>query len=121
MNNKILGTAFENRMCDELADAGYWVHFITPDKRGSQPFDIIAVKDNVPVAIDCKTSVKKIFPITRLEDNQRLAFDKWVRCGNQFATVAVEYKDQIFWIPYITLKEVKKINLEDSDAVYRWK
>ena len=45
MNNKIIGTAFEKEMCELLANRGYWVHFITPDNRGAQPFDIIAVKD----------------------------------------------------------------------------
>ena len=56
MNNKRRGTEFERQMCDILAKKGYWVHFIVPDARGAQPFDIIACRDGRPVAIDCKTS-----------------------------------------------------------------
>ena len=122
MNNILLGNAFEAEMCKELADAGYWVHFINPDKRGAQPFDIIAVKSDMPIAIDCKTSARRIFSFDRLEDNQKLAFDKWQRiCANHHAIIAVKYKDSILWVPYLALKEKGKIDLEKDDAIYRWK
>ena len=39
MNNKKLGTEFEREAVTLLSQKGYWVHFITPDSRGSQPFD----------------------------------------------------------------------------------
>ena len=56
MNNKKIGSDFEKEVCKMLQDMGYWVHFITPDMRGAQPFDIIAAKNNRPYAIDCKVS-----------------------------------------------------------------
>lgn len=121
MNNKQLGTEFENEMCKELSEAGYWVHFVTPDKRGAQPFDIIAVKHNLPFAIDCKTSVKRIFSIERLEDNQILAFEKWERCGNRNAFIAIKYKEQILLLQYHQLKAMGKVDLEAYDGIYRWK
>lgn len=113
MNNKKLGTAFEREVCELLAQEGYWVHFIVPDARGAQPFDIIAVKDGKASAIDCKTCVAKNFNISRLEDNQIMAFDKWLKCGNGMPLLAVKHKDKIHWISYNELQAKQSISLED--------
>lgn len=120
MNNKEIGTAFEREMCNELAKAGYWVHFITPDRSGRQPFDIIAVRYGVAFALDCKTSVRKSFPITRLEDDQITAFEKWGACGNNAGVIAVKYKDEIYMIPYPLLKAKHTVRFLEDDEVYRW-
>ncbi|HCJ37850.1 MAG TPA: hypothetical protein DHV37_05935 [Erysipelotrichaceae bacterium] len=103
MNNKKLGTVFEQEVCDVLANHGFWVHFITPDARGAQPFDIIAVKNKKAYAIECKTlaSSKKYFDISRLEDNQRLSFARWLMCGNGSPLIAVKHDSDILFISYI--------------------
>lgn len=117
MNNKQLGNSFEKRLCTLLNAQRYWVHFLTPDHRGAQPFDIIAVKNEMAVAIECKTLSKthKYFNVSRLEDNQILAFEKWLSCGNTKAYVAVEYDDLIYMIKYVDLKEKRKIKMEDLE------
>lgn len=112
MNNKRLGMAFEQDVCRLLREKGWWVHFISPDARGAQPFDIIAVKDGVATAIDCKTSSKAVFPISRLEDNQVFAFERWIACGNLTPTIWVLYDDSIHVVSYAELKEKGKIDLE---------
>ena len=112
MNNKQIGTDFENAMVDLLAKQGYWVHFISPDKRGAQPFDIIAVKHGYAVAIDCKTCKDHIFRLGRLEENQILAFEKWIACGNEAAYLAVEHGDKIYMIQYQQLREEGSIDLD---------
>lgn len=113
MNNKKLGTKFEQRICDKLKNAGYWVHFITPDRAGSQPFDIIAVKNDLAVAIECKTldTTQRYFRESRLEANQKMAFDRWKSCGNKFAYVVVEYGDNIVPIQYEDLTMSGKIDM----------
>ena len=122
MNNKKLGTDFENEFCDLLAKLGFWVHFITPDKAGSQPFDVIAVKNGKAYAFDCKTSSRKFFKKERLEENQKTAFDKWLRCGNANAYIAVKYEEHIYLLPYADFikKHDGRVNLEQYE-VYRWK
>lgn len=112
MNNKKLGTEFEKAMVGLLAKAGYWVHFISPDARGAQPFDIIAAKDGFAVAIDCKTCKDHIFRIGRLEENQIMAFEKWLKCGNATPYLAVEYKDKICMVSYETLKKEGSVDLD---------
>lgn len=120
MNNKRIGQEFEKKVCAFLQQAGYWVHFITPDVRGAQPFDILAVKDGKALAIECKTlSVnKKFFSMSRLEDNQIMAFNKWIENGNETPQIWVLHGDIIKVIKYQTIgiegKENVKINMADT-------
>ena len=115
MNNKKLGTEFEREAVTLLSQKGYWVHFITPDSRGSQPFDIIASKDDKPLVADCKTSDKKWFSISRLEENQIMAFELWLKRGNTKAFIFIKYNEEIYQIPYRMLKGLQRINLEECE------
>ena len=114
MNNKKLGTEFEQEVCELLASKGYWAHFITPDARGAQPFDIIAVKNGRAIAADCKTCVANWFHITRLEENQISAFELWLRCGNEMPQVFVKHNDKVYMIPYGRIKEEGKIKINEE-------
>lgn len=118
MNNKILGSGFEKRVCELLARDGWWVHFLRPSTSGAQPFDIIAAQDNTPIAIDCKTSIKPIFPFSRLENNQVLAFEKWMRCGNRSPYLFVEYAGDVYSIEYTRLKAELRIDLRRETPIY---
>lgn len=115
MNNKKLGTEFEREVVKLLSQKGYWVHFITPDAKGSQPFDIIASKDNIPIVLDCKTSATKYFPYSRLEENQVMAFELWLNKGNKYAFVAIKYKENVYLLSYRLIKGLKKVNLEECE------
>lgn len=99
-NNKKIGSEFEEEFCKLLKNRGWWVHFFTPAPNGSQPCDIIAVKDGNAYLIDCKTCKDKRFRIGRLEDNQILAFHRWVACGNKNTFVAVKHNEKVYMIPF---------------------
>lgn len=118
MTNKRIGDQFEIETLERLACNGYWVHFITPDIRGAQPFDIIAVKDGIAHAVDCKTCVASSFNISRLEENQIMAFEKWLKCGNSMPIVTVKHDDKVYDIPYNDLKIKKSINLKKEGEKY---
>lgn len=120
MNNKKLGSAFERELCDLFAKDGYWVHFIAPDNRGAQPFDVIVVKNGAAQVFDCKTSTSHLFGIDRLEDNQRFAFERWVRCGNAMPHLAVKYRSNIYMIPYARIASGRKVDL-DKEKEYLWR
>lgn len=113
-NSKMIGTAFEQEMCGILKRNGYWVHFMSPDNRGAQPFDIIAVKDGQAYAVDCKTCKEKYLYFTRLEDNQILAFNHWMSCGNGMPYLAVKHEGMIYMIPYLELRQKGKIELSEN-------
>lgn len=114
MNNKEIGNQFEREACEILAKHGWWVHFIAPDRRGAQPFDIIAAKDDEVVALDCKTSAKPIFPFTRLEDNQVNAFRRWLACGNQNAALIIKHGGHIYIVDFDVLERYGKVDLREE-------
>lgn len=119
-SNKRIGAAFERELCEKLAKAGYWVHFLAPDTRGAQPFDVIAIKDGIAHAIDCKTSVAKTFNISRLEENQIMSFEHWLRCGNTEPIIAVKHEGRIYGIEYNELKKERSIKLTPQNGIYFW-
>ena len=114
MNNKRLGTQFENEFCELLNSCGFCVHFCTPTASGKQPCDVIAAKDGEAYLIDCKTSVDDIFRYTRLELNQILAFEKWLKNGNTKAFIAVKHNGNVYIVPYLKLKKKGKVKLDDE-------
>lgn len=103
-SNKRIGTEFENEMCECLAADGWWVHFITPNAAGAQPFDIIAVRDGKALALDCKTCDRPSIAYSRLEENQKASMEFWMRRGNDEPMIAVKHADAIYLVPYLTLK-----------------
>lgn len=119
MNNKKLGTNFEGFMCTHLSNQGWWVHFMSPDRRGAQPFDIIAVKNGFAMAIDCKTCSDHILRISRVEENQHYAFQRWMKCGNKNAFLAVLHDHKIYMVDYQLLLERKFIDLNERMWVAR--
>lgn len=119
MNNKKLGTKFERTMCDILKRDGWWVHFMSPDERGAQPFDIIAVRGCEVVAADCKTSAVPIFRRDRLEDNQKSAFDHWIRRTDFEPAIFVKYQDCVYKIPYVRLIFMGSIDLRKEKPTWK--
>lgn len=114
MNNKKLGNNFEKEMAEILRKKGYWVTFLSPKQNvGSQPCDLVAIKDNKPMLIDCKTCKTHLFPISRIEENQRQAFRRYTKCGNTKFILAIEYNNKIY---EIDMKDIdftqKSIDLE---------
>lgn len=118
MNNKKIGNEFEIEFCQLMAADGYWVHFISPDNRGAQPFDVIAAKDGKPIAVDCKTCVAKSFSINRLEQNQISAFELWLKCGNGDPWVAVKHKGEVYLFRYVDLRTYGALDIVKEGIKY---
>ena len=119
MNNKKLGNYFEQELSEILYDAGYWVHLLNQNKNG-QPADIIAVKDCSAYLIDAKVCSYEDFPFKRIEDNQQLAMDMWIECGNIEPYFALKCRNEIYMVGYVTIKNLilkgkKQLNFEDMN------
>lgn len=114
LSNKKLGNDFEKEFAEILRRKGYWVTMLTPKQYiGSQPADLIAIKDNKPILIDCKTCKTKYFQINRIEQNQWLAYERYKKCGNADFVLAIKYNKKIYMIPLEVIdKDKKSINLE---------
>lgn len=104
-NNKVLGNNFEKEYANLLSKNGYWVTFLTPHQHtGSQPCDLIAIKNNKAILIDCKTCNTHFFPTGRIEENQRQAYKKYSKCKNTHFILAIKYNNKIY-----------EINMKDID------
>ena len=119
MINKKIGNDFEQELCEIFSDAGYWVHNFANRKNG-QPADIIAVKCGIAYLIDAKVCKYEIFPFRRIEENQKLAMDRWAECGNYESYFALKARNEIYMVSYDTIKwlqerDVKQLNFEDMN------
>ena len=101
---KEYGNDFEKEFAEILSKEGYWVLLVTPKGYiNSQPMDIVACKNNTFYAFECKTvhSKYKRFPLSRLEQNQILAYKKLKRTGNNNYYLVVKWNDEeIYQIPF---------------------
>ena len=79
--NRKVGTGFEKDLCRDLSARGFWCHGLTQNAQG-QPFDVIAARNGMTYAIDCKDCEKNVFPLSRIEENQRSAMGLWKETGN---------------------------------------
>ena len=104
MSNKSKGTEFERFFGQLLAHNGYWAH-VLQDNRNGQPFDVIATKDNVPYAFDCKECESDRFQLSRMESNQISAMTRWIETGNSNAYFAIKFDKtyNIYVVPFQTL------------------
>ena len=119
MINKKLGNDFEQELCEILADHGFWAHNFANRKSG-QPADIIAVRSGGAYLIDAKVCSYEVFPFKRIEENQHLAMDMWIECGNIEPYFALKARNEVYMVGYSTIKELmrkgkKQLNLEDMN------
>ena len=127
LNNKNIGDKFEKDFIEYLSKKGYWVHFLERKANiGSQPCDLIAIKRDITSFYDCKTLANKngLFPINRIEENQRLAFKKLRKCKN-YTTVfalAILWQEYVYIIDFDDIDfSTKSFNVKDKAQIrIRW-
>ena len=76
------GEQFEVAVCKCLQRKGCWALRIPRNASGAQPFDILAIRGSEIWAIDCKVCSEPRLRLSRIEDNQWLAFDLLKRKTN---------------------------------------
>lgn len=114
------GNEFEKYFCSLLQEKGYWALNIPKNSSGAQPFDVIAIKrDDIEwkvMAIDCKVCSRGIFQLSRVEDNQWLAFETFSRkigyeyyngMGSVFIGIMAYYNEKVYFLPYWYLVDCK--------------
>lgn len=96
-SNKKLGNSFEEELCELLADNGWWAHNLAQNQVG-QPADVLAVKNNIAVLIDCKVCQNNRFPLSRIECNQEGAMTLWEARGNEHCYFAMKLADDSIYM-----------------------
>ncbi len=106
MSNKSKGSRFEQFFGNLLSHNGFWAHIFQDNKNG-QPFDIIATKNNIPYAFDCKECESDRFQLSRMEPNQISAMNRWLETGNEKAYFAIKFNTSfnIYIVPFQVLNE----------------
>ena len=95
--NRIIGGHFEGELCDLLAAHGWWAHNLAQNQVG-QPADVIAVKNDIAVLIDCKVCANDRFTLSRIEGNQEGAMTLWKARGNHFCYFAMKLTDDSIYM-----------------------
>ena len=107
ISNKKLGNSFEEELCENLAEKGWWSHNLSQNPVG-QPADVLAVKNNIAVLIDCKVCKNNRFPLSRIEGNQEGAMTLWRERGNAYCEFALKLDDgDIYMISFIRMLELE--------------
>ena len=132
MTNKKLGNDFEQEVCEILAKHGFWTHNMAQNKSG-QPADIIAVKNMTAYLIDAKVCSSRGFALSRMEENQDLAMDLWMECGNGTGWFAIKFPiGEIYMVNHLHIKayqllqstlsfaEIKNIGVPIERWIERW-
>jgi hypothetical protein len=110
MNNKQAGNKFEREFCEQLADDGFWAHFMGGNKNG-QPADIIAVRNEVAYLIDTKDCKNDVFEFRRIEYNQDMAMIKWEMCGNNQGLFALNTSRGVYMLQYGVIQALQCVGL----------
>lgn len=99
-----MGNSFEQELCEKLSEHNFWVHNMAMNKAG-QPADVIAVRNKQAYLIDAKVvSSSRGFALSRVEENQDLAMDLWLRSGNGQGWFALKVDNEIYMIPHVHIK-----------------
>lgn len=108
MSNKKLGNDFESRLCEILSNEGFWCHLFAQNQAG-QPADIIAVRNGKAYLIDCKVCSSGGFVLSRMEDNQDLAMEHWLHCGNGYGwfAILIRESEDIYMIPHWLVRTLR--------------
>lgn len=107
--NKKIGNSFEQDLCELLYEKGFWVHNLAQNQSG-QPADIIAVINSKPYLIDAKVCSDNKFPLSRIEENQKLSMDLWGSCKNGVGWFAFLIDGEVFMMAYSNIKEMQMTN-----------
>lgn len=118
MGNRTVGNRFEVDFCKVLSAHDMWVHRLTQNNAG-QPADVIAVKNKTAYLIDCKVCSHKIFPLSRIEENQHFAMELWKQCGNGEGWFALKVGEEVYMLSHTDLIKMsyEKSVLSRSDIV----
>lgn len=125
MNNKKRGNAFEEYVCKFFANKGFWVRPLYAGDNGSQPFDILAMKNQggvrVTYAVDCKTLKGTKFPLSRIEYNQEIGFQFFrQKCGDEhtyYKFFILVNGEKIYALDALYLINLKKAGVRSIDVI----
>lgn len=119
MSNKSTGTKFEKDFAQILAENGFWAHCLKDNENG-QPFDVIAARNGIAYAFDCKDCREDSFRLKRIEENQNNAMGLWTATGNGQGLFVIRFGSYIYLLPHKLLEvfqENGKTSITEAEAL----
>lgn len=113
-----VGKQFEEDLCEFFAKIDFYAIYNNRNNSGAQPFDILVIERNQAYAYECKNLENKngLFPISRVEENQLLAYKRFKECGNNNMYLAILWNDNVYFINFDLLCYFDKhINLKNIE------
>ena len=115
ISNKKLGTNFENKALEYLKNKGFWATFLNAGRSG-QPCDIVAIKKTNAYLIDIKHCSNNYFRFSRVEANQRDAFNYATKMGIPcYFLIWFDLLNSWKWLDFETVKEL------EENGIHGWK
>ena len=90
---------------------------------GSQPCDIVAIRNNIAILLECKNLENKngLFTLDRVEQNQRLSYKRFKECGNNEFYLAIQWKNAVYMVNFELLKPFDgSLDLKKFEPDWRW-
>lgn len=122
MTNKKLGNYWEKECLKLLGNNGFFATKLQEKNMGA-PFDLIATKDNVFFAIECKEIEKNSkFVLSRIEPNQRASYKRLleVNSKNYFFFFKCPDGEYYFDAKDIILSKDKSIDVKNGKKLENW-
>ena len=120
--SQINGKKFEQQLCEWFAKEGYYVIYNEKGVVGSQPCDIIIMKDNIATLVECKNLENSTgrFPLSRIEQNQLLSYRRFRKCGNFNYITAIKWKGNVYLVDFALFQFFRKsIDLKEIEPSFR--
>jgi len=124
-----VGKSFEEELCWWFRNNGYYPEYHEKSASGSQNGDITIIRHNIATKVECKHLAAKngLFPLSRIESNQWLAYKTFKECKNNNMVLAILWCDSVYFIQFDLLQffdksiDLKRIepNIKNFEANWR--
>lgn len=120
---QINGRNFEQKLCNFYSKKGYYVIYNEKGVTGSQPCDLVVIRNNIATLIEAKNLTNKsgIFNCDRIEQNQLNAYKMYKSKQNSHFELAINWNGAVYLIDFELLQLFpKSIDLKNFTPNWRW-
>jgi len=121
LSNKKIGNQVEKEFAQFMYQQGWWIHILAYNQNG-QPFDAVMTRGNITWFLDVKNETDDYFPLSRIEPNQRDAFEMLLSKKTDTCGLAIKMPDGNFYLlPYKKIKQLEFIGVSKVNKNYMLK
>lgn len=122
MTNKKSGNDWEKECLKLLGDNGFFATKLQEKNMGA-PFDLIATKDGIFFAIECKKIEKSSkFVLSRIEPNQRASYKRLLEVNSKNYFFFFDCPDGKYFLDAkdVILSKNKSIDVKSGEKIEKW-